>query len=89
MAAAMDNVAEIVKWATHVGVGIALHNHGHHFVFTKPPFSCDWWPSTAKCVFGKDFDRPYACHDWLQVAQHISKRLSIEPPQLQGVGAGS
>ena len=59
------------------GIGLALRiaDEGHHWIFDRQGFVADWWPSSAKLVFNKQFSRGIHCHDWQQVIQELHGRL--------------
>jgi hypothetical protein len=61
--------------AKAIGLVLKIANDGHHWMFTSPGFVADWWPSSAKLVFNKEFRRGVHCHDWQQALQEIEKRL--------------
>lgn len=58
------------------GIGLRVNNDGHHFIFDKNGSVAEWWPSSAKLVFNKQWRRGIHCHDYEQVIEQLSKKLS-------------
>ena len=54
----------IHEWAEIHGIILAIKNEGHHWIATlSPALIAEWWPSSAKVVFNKDWDHGIHCHD--------------------------
>ena len=63
------------QWAAEHGLTLRICNEGHHWIFERPGFFAEWWPSSAKLVFGKRYDRGIHCHDHEQARRLIGRKL--------------
>jgi hypothetical protein len=57
------------------GLTLRILNSGHHYIFEGTGFLGEWWPSSAKLVFNKQWKRGVHCHAWDQVFNEIDKYL--------------
>lgn len=71
--AARENMEQ---WCRDRGVCFRVTNRGHHWLFTLPLGEvADWWPSSAKLVWNKQFAKGIHVHDYEQAKKVIGKRL--------------
>lgn len=66
---------QVEQWAGRVGLTFFVGNNGHHWKFTKHGFVAEWWPSTAKLVFGKRYREGIHVHDYLVVMDVVDEEL--------------
>ena len=55
---------------------LKISNYGHHWKITGENFLAQWWPSSAKLVFGNGYNRGVHCHDRQQLVAAIRERLT-------------
>jgi len=55
------------EWIQSHGWELSINNAGHHWVIKADLFIAEWWPSSAKLVFNKNFKHGIHTHDWSQV----------------------
>jgi len=72
----IDNLEEMQEWCEAKNVGLQITNRGEHWQFTCPNGGLvEWWPSSAKMVFDKQWSRGIYVHDWQQATREIEKYL--------------
>ena len=65
-------------WANAVGIGLTIANSGHHWIFNSDGRIAEWWPSTAKLVFDRNYiGGGIHVHDVAQLTAVITDRWSI------------
>ena len=67
----------VSKWCEDKGITVKITNHGHHWAMFRAGHLAEWWPSSAKLVFNKQFDKGIHCHDVHQLIQAIDKRWKL------------
>lgn len=67
--------AELRSWANEHRLTLDIKNNGHHWIFQRPGFLAEWWPSSAKLVIAKRWNHGIHCHDWKQVQAVLAGRL--------------
>ena len=72
--------AEVREWCRTRGFNLRITNNGHHWQLTKQNFLAEWWPSSAKLVFNKQWNKGCHCHDYRQALELI-ERAYIKPQQ--------
>jgi len=65
------NLADTRTWCDKNGWQLDVFNNGHHWVFQKGAITGEWWPSSAKLVISKSWQRGIHCHDWRQVVAEL------------------
>lgn len=70
---ALDNKHKVERWCTAHGIGLAITNRGHHWVFARGETLVEWWPSSAKLVVSKDYKNGIHTHDYQQVIEQLGK----------------
>jgi hypothetical protein len=65
---------------------VITNNWNHWSVYPKAakpgdPQWAEWWPSSAKLVFRKQWKQGIHVHDYLQFVAELQKRLEVETPQ--------
>jgi len=64
-------------WCEGAGIALTISNDGHHWRFTLPNGRLvQWWPSSAKLVFGDDWDHDLHVHDYERAREIICRELS-------------
>lgn len=67
------HMGEVKEWCERNGVTLKIHNHGHHWVFKKDGQVGEWWPSSAKMVYNREYDKELHLHDFAAVIQSLRK----------------
>lgn len=70
-----DNVS---IWCRENGLDLKIANGGHHWMITGGGIRAEWWPSSAKLVFDKDFQNGIHTHGWDQLLELIGGRIKRE-----------
>lgn len=76
--AALEAEANVRRWCANRGVRLVISNEGHHWRFSTAEWVAEWWPSSAKLVFDKDWNRATHVHDSSQVLAKLQGRLGRE-----------
>lgn len=71
----LEHEEEIRLQAGARGLKLQIANDGQHWMFARPGLIAEWWPSSAKLVFNKQWRRGVHCHDWQQVFREIDRRV--------------
>jgi len=66
---------ELARWTAEKGLTLRICNQGHHWIFERPGFFAEWWPSSAKLVLFHKYDAGIHTHDHAQVMREIGRRL--------------
>lgn len=45
-------------------------------MWQKGRFVAEWWPSSAKLVLNRDYDRSFHAHDWTGVVPFLEEKAS-------------
>ncbi len=81
----LENKQVLENWCNVVGWSFEIKNEGHHWIFQKAfvsksstgfsaeTFLVEWWPSSAKLVVNKQWDKGVHIHDYLQVRNFLRK----------------
>lgn len=64
---------QVREWCRKHGFAVRITNEGHHWQLTKDKFVAEWWPSSAKLVFNKQWNQGYHCHDYRQTLEIIER----------------
>ncbi len=65
--------AHVREWCRGHGFALRISNEGHHWQLTKDKFVAEWWPSSAKLVFNKQWNQGCHCHDYRQALEMIER----------------
>ncbi len=71
--------AQVRTWAEQHGCSLRVLNDGHHWLFQKPGFTAEWWPSSAKLAVNRDYDRDHHAPHWAEVAAVLQGMLASQP----------
>lgn len=73
---------DVREWCKVAGVRLTIKNHGHHWRFVRGKQEAEWWPSSAKLVIQRNYDRGIHVHDHLQALARLRKHFpgSPKPP---------
>jgi hypothetical protein len=72
------------EFCTRNELKLAITNNWHHWsiyhVTAQPgdPQWAEWWPSSAKLVFRKQWRKGIHCHDYTQLIAECEKQLALE-----------
>ncbi len=75
----LQHSQEVEAWCFERSVRVTITNHGHHwkFIYTGGR-QAEWWPSSAKLVFNRQYKKGIHCHDYGQVLQVLANRWGLE-----------
>jgi hypothetical protein len=76
---------EIRAWAEARGCLLRVLNGSQHWLFQKPGFMAEWWPSSAKLAVNRDYLHAHHAPHWQDVLVVLNRylpALSLEPPLL-------
>ncbi len=59
--------AQVQEWARRHGCTLRVLNDGHHWLFQKTGFIAEWWPSSAKLVLNRIYERNFHVPEWTGV----------------------
>ncbi len=68
---ALSSREDVRDWCQERNIKFTVTNEGHHWRFIRRGKTCDWWPSTAKFVIGKQYNRGLHVHDFVQLLQQL------------------
>lgn len=71
--AANDTEEKLRSWCVGNGWSLAVKNKGHHLIMQKGNVRAEWWPSSAKLVFNKKWNRGIHCHDYHIVIEQLCR----------------
>jgi hypothetical protein len=77
---ALSNRDDVREWCQERSIKFTVTNEGHHWRFVRRGTSCDWWPSTAKFVVGKQYNRGLHVHDFEQLLGQLIRIFGDKPP---------
>jgi len=69
----LNNSNEVDNYCRENGWDLKINNNGHHWIFTKRNQYIEWWPSSAKLVINKIWDKGIHCHDYIKLIQQLKK----------------
>lgn len=76
IAAALKVEGKVRAWCGNARVALVISNEGHHWRFTRGTELAEWWPSSAKLVFGKRWHEGIHVHDATQLLRELKARWS-------------
>ena len=71
LSANLEREDEVRRWCEQRRLTLRITNEGHHWQITDGGFLAEWWPSSAKLVIGKHWQKGIHCHDYKQVLKVI------------------
>ena len=74
----LERYDDLRDWCKQRGIQCCLSNNGHHWRFVRLNTLVEYWPSTAKLVVGKRYDRGVHCHDWEQLRSQLKRVFGVE-----------
>jgi hypothetical protein len=57
------------------GCSLRVLNDGHHWLFQKPGFMAEWWPSSARLALNRDYLHDYHAPHWPDVMAVLQQNL--------------
>lgn len=63
----------VAQWCREHKVRFWIKNEGHHWIFKRDLEMVEWWPSSAKFVKNKQWDRGVHVYDYKQALQQLTK----------------
>jgi hypothetical protein len=76
---------QVRVWAEGHGCSLRVLNDGHHWLFQKPDFMAEWWPSSARLAVNRDYGSDIHAPHWADVVSVLEQRLGAAPPWGPGV----
>jgi len=70
---------EVRAWTGRYGVSLRVLNDGHHWLFQKPGFMAEWWPSSANLAVNRDYLRTHHAPHWADVVAVLERALATAP----------
>ena len=70
--------SEVRAWTERQGCAVRVLNDGHHWLFQKPGFVAEWWPSSARLAVNRDYDRHIHAPHWAEVVTVLQQHLARE-----------
>lgn len=70
--------SEVRAWAERHGCTLRVLNGGQHWLFQRPGFTAEWWPSSAKLALNRDYLRAVHTPHWPEVSHVLEKAFSDE-----------
>ena len=67
-------------WAQRHGIQLVISNHGHHWRFKRGRRTAEWWPSSARLVLQRDYQKDHHVHDHEQAMKILEPHLVQEDP---------
>lgn len=74
----MCHRGDVQAWCFERAVTVIVGNQGQHWRFIYGDSFAEWWPSTAKLVFNRQYRHGVRCHDYEQVITALSRRWKLE-----------
>lgn len=71
----LDHEGEARAWCEANGVRFRITNDGHHWRFDKQGHVIEWWPSSAKLVINKRWDRGVHTHDYQKALAIVERHF--------------
>jgi hypothetical protein len=65
--------SQVRAWAERQGCSLRVLNDGHHWLFQKPGFMAEWWPSSARLAVNQDYDRHIHAPHWVDVVTALQR----------------
>lgn len=66
-------LTQVFKWASDHSIAFQVNNNGHHWIFRSFERIAEWWPSSAKLVFDKNWEDGIHTHDFTQLKAEIER----------------
>src|SRR5438309_1429155 len=70
--------AQVRAWAERNGCSLRVLNGGHHWLFQKPGFMAEWWPSSSKLAVNREYHCDHHAPHWADVEAVLQDLLA--PP---------
>jgi len=78
-----DLELRVRAWAEQRGCSLRILNDGHHWLFQRPGFMAEWWPSSARLAVNRAYLSDYHAPHWENVQAVLDQQLlSPQPVQL-------
>lgn len=66
-------IGEVKTWCDQNHVELRITNGGHHWTFKRRGHIAEWWPSSAKLVYGREYRKESHLHDYAQVLRSLRR----------------
>ena len=79
---ALEREDRLESFCDKHGLVLTIANNGHHWKMEGETLLVEWWPSSAKLVFNKDYPHGIHVHEVAQVVAEIKVMLTSKrwPP---------
>jgi hypothetical protein len=78
-----DLESEVCAWAEQRGCSLRVLNDRHHWLFQRPGFMAEWWPSSARLAVNREYGRYIHAPHWAEVMsvlqQHLAAPRAAQP----------
>ena len=74
----LANRQKLIDWCGACGIQGFITNEGHHWRFVREKKLAEWWPSSAKLVKQKNWNRGIHVHDYEQAKRLLGEYFEIE-----------
>lgn len=74
---AAQDLSLFKQWCSRRGLSASVQNEGHHWIVQGQSFYAEWWPSSAKLVLNRRYERGIHCHDVEQVQRAIQDEMTL------------
>lgn len=64
---------DVQNYCTANRLNLKISNQGHHWQIFDENFLLEWWPSSAKIVINKKWNKGIHCHDHLQMLEILER----------------
>jgi hypothetical protein len=77
--------AQVRAWAEQHGCSLRALNEGHHWLFQRPAFMAEWWPSSARLAVNRDYGNHIHAPHWGDVVTALEQHLAMPRPSQPGL----
>jgi hypothetical protein len=67
---------QVRSWAAQHGCSLRVLNDGHHWLFQRPGFMAEWWPSSARLAVNRDYGSYLHAPHWGDVVTTLERHLA-------------
>src|SRR2546421_1475228 len=73
--------SQVRAWAEQLRCSLRVLNDGHHWLFQKPGFMAEWWPSSARLAVNWEYDRYHHGPHWADAVAVLLTVVSVQGRQ--------
>ena len=68
---------KVQEFCEKAGLRFRISNQGHHWRVNTDKMTVEWWPSSAKVIVNKNWNRGVHCHDYKQFIKILKKQFKL------------